>query len=884
MKVRFLVIFFYLSGQNDLYYNSFLVYENDDTCKKTKTAAQRQKAFRDKMSIEEKKIYNERESKRRSEARKLAKENYSLTLTENKDTLIEGIYTCQIVKIKNLPIFSLKDHQVSYDQISLNSISPAQNVFRPGYFETQILEYCAVHALNNVLQNNVFSVELMNRISIGLSKIEPNQNFFNPNSGDYSTEVIDQALQENGFNFVLRENFDRDSFQSDVNSGQPFMCIITQDTHHYSARRFQISGQIWIFDSKLPFPVMDSAILENQLLFNILKHFDQGHIQRAPQVLILLESGRAACLVVPNFIIYKCPKIIDFALPFIADAQMTVLHRPNQCGSAGKCADKISSRIFKFKKPLNNSVESNVILTSSTPLQNSKISSISVTKLTPEQIREKNNLSHLKKYELDKLKTVFYQPSFFHNFKNNISSVNCLNNIFQCEKFCYNDLSALSRDVSDLNQTKDFAIDIILILLKNTNINYIRPCVQVFKNKILSKNVFFAFFSYKGAFYSLIRFKTDDFVWLFDSSLDYPVLDGNLKHNSVLAAILDSTFNLNNTVFLDILDSQLKFKEVSQPPVVIGQTNSPLKSLIRGYQTVYNTSQRALARLSEKKRLLDVSVIYKSKEKIKQNKKISNDKNILFIPCFFEKQSTQGEYCGVNAINNLFQFNMVQSNTLINFGIGKSKLAAHRGVELFRYKNPRGKFHSSLLLMFIEEVLKCKTLTLHRKSHYDDKLNSKEPIMLLITQYDHHYSARRFEKDGELWVFDSLHPYGRGIKDADNLLITNLSYQMEYNLEKPIVLQVDITHETPLRQFDSFYVDFDCSKEIKKPKEFVFKFQLDVPLCSSSILPPSPLSHLNTSDTVFIDSSENNIINDSFNIFSQEGHDYFAPTTNDFTV
>ena len=70
----------------------FSAYENEETCKKTKTAAQRQKAFRDKMSIEEKKIYNERESKRKYEARKLAKEKKSLTLTENNSTLIEGLF------------------------------------------------------------------------------------------------------------------------------------------------------------------------------------------------------------------------------------------------------------------------------------------------------------------------------------------------------------------------------------------------------------------------------------------------------------------------------------------------------------------------------------------------------------------------------------------------------------------------------------------------------------------------------------------------------------------------------------------------------------------------------------------------------------------------
>ncbi len=94
-------------------------------------------------------------------------------------------------------------------------------------------------------------------------------------------------------------------------------------------------------------------------------------------------------------------------------------------------------------------------------------------------------------------------------------------------------MRALSSDVKYINQTIDFSIDLLLMLLKTMNINYIRPSVEVFKNYVLSKNVFFAFFLYKGAFYSAIRFKPEEYIWLFDSSLDYPVLDGNLKHNSV---------------------------------------------------------------------------------------------------------------------------------------------------------------------------------------------------------------------------------------------------------------------------------------------------------------------------------------------------------------
>jgi hypothetical protein len=156
--------------------------------------------------------------------------------------------------------------------------------------------------------------------------------------------------------------------------------------------------------------------------------------------------------------------------------------------------------------------------------------------------------------------------------------------------------------------------------------------------------------------------------------------------------------------------------------------------------------------------------------------------------------------------------------------------------------------------MFIEEVLKCKTKTLHRKNHFDEKLMSKEPLMLLITQYDHHYSARRFEKDGDLFIFDSLHPYGRGIKDVENTLLICLSYQMENNIEKPIVLQVEATHETPLRHFESLYVNYDCSKELRNPKVFKFRFEHDVPSSlfhnveSSSL---TPLSDIGSIDMEF---------------------------------
>jgi hypothetical protein len=678
-----------------------------------------------------------------------------------------------------------------------------------------------------MFQNKIFTIDVMNRTAIAMSLIDSDHNRFNQESGDYNNDVIDQVLRENGFEFVQREDFDRNTFESSVNSGVPFMCIITQDTHHYSARRFSQDSCIWIFDSKLPFPVMDSSILEKQLLFNILKHFDHGHIQRVPQILLVLNSGKAASVVVPEFKIYNSLTRIEYSLPFLADPQLTVLHRPNQCSVVTKIQP---IKVYKFKKPsnLNSQCSKNKVETLS------KISSIKITKLTTEQVKERNRISHLEKYKLAKSKRLFKHPSFFSKCKNSFSIVNSLNNIYQKQIFSNdNFIFSIQNDSNDANSTTNMAI--LLSFLKENAFNIRMPTSECLQNIVGSKEIFVAIFVYNQLFYSVIRFDFDESIWIFDTSLEDPFVDQTTATNSIILALSYSPMHLKNTVLLDINSLQeTSYVERAIEPLNIYSTNSPLKPLLREYEQPLNTKIRAPARLSDQKRMHDWSINYKSNEKLKSHRDISIANNFIIIPCFFEKQNSQGEFCGVNAINNLFQYNIVQNNTMINFGIGKSKLPAHKGIELFRYKNPRGKFHSSLLLMYIEEVLKCKTKTFHRKNHFDEKLVSKEPLMLLITQYDHHYSARRFEKDGDLFIFDSLHPFSRGITDKENKLLTCLSYQMENNIQKPIVLQVEATLETPLRNFESVYVNYDCSKELKKPKVFKFRFENDVPLSFKS--------------------------------------------------
>ena len=145
---------------------------------------------------------------------------------------------------------------------------------RPGYFEQQFKQNCAVHALNNMIQCELFSSEFLNICAEYLTKnVNKNSKFkivhYDAN-GNYDTEVIETALTRNGFKF---ENLFLENLDEYFNNNEPFMFIITYFNHHFSARRFTQNGDIWIFDSEMEAAIIDSSIKGEQLqvcLYNLI--------------------------------------------------------------------------------------------------------------------------------------------------------------------------------------------------------------------------------------------------------------------------------------------------------------------------------------------------------------------------------------------------------------------------------------------------------------------------------------------------------------------------------------------------------------------------------------------------------------------------------------
>lgn len=327
---------------------------------------------------------------------------------------------------------------------------------------------------------------------------------------------------------------------------------------------------------------------------------------------------------------------------------------------------------------------------------------------------------------------------------------------------------------------------------------------------------------YELRYFAVSRFAKDNSIWIFDSKLSGPILE-NSNFPSILYYLSLSPNILEETVIFPFgLIGNIRFVEQNQKPLSMRSSKSLLNCLI-------NSSMRSIARTDTEKRQHDLVIKKMSWER--RNSVIrANESSLISKPCFFEEQSNKGEFSGVHAINNLFQYNAVQINSMFNFGKSKSKLPSFKNIELYRLKSPRGKFHSKLIETYLIEILKCKLKILEKK----ENILSKKPIMLLICDLDHFYSARRFEENGDMWIFDSLHPYKRGIKNVGDTLVSSLCNIFESGLQKPLVMEVAFTNETNERRFESYYMVGDISKENKKLKDFKFSFEVEN-VCNKNI-------------------------------------------------
>jgi hypothetical protein len=155
-----------------------------------------------------------------------------------------------------------------------------QNTFDqiPVYFESQSEHLCGKHALNNLVQYNMFDVETLVKIAKDLKAIQliqyPQDDIIYYTEyprGNFTTHVIEKALIDKGFEATI---LNRVQLELQINNCQPIMLIITHLKHHFSARRFEENGDLWIFDSFANGPVKDK---ESFSMFDLLiKHLDYG--------------------------------------------------------------------------------------------------------------------------------------------------------------------------------------------------------------------------------------------------------------------------------------------------------------------------------------------------------------------------------------------------------------------------------------------------------------------------------------------------------------------------------------------------------------------------------------------------------------------------------
>ena len=75
-------------------------------------------------------------------------------------------------------------------------ISPSLSTCESLYHETQLLELCGLHALNNALQRRVFAKKDLDEIALHLYEMEKTitdhyieNEYFNPESGNYNLSV-----------------------------------------------------------------------------------------------------------------------------------------------------------------------------------------------------------------------------------------------------------------------------------------------------------------------------------------------------------------------------------------------------------------------------------------------------------------------------------------------------------------------------------------------------------------------------------------------------------------------------------------------------------------------------------------------------------------------
>ena len=230
---------------------------------------------------------------------------------------------------------------------------------RPSYFETQYLEYCAIHAMNNLFQQKMITIEFMNRVSLDMNLVDKDTNRFSVTTGNYNNDVIEKALELYGFIIEPRWQFNLNNFANMVDSGVPFMIIITQENHHYSLRRFTKASEIWLFDSKMPLPIAETS---QHFLHHIKKQYTSTHIQSVPQIIYVFENGYATQLPRAEFKIYSIIDTTVYQIPSYQKYQfMSITSSDIESNNKTFNPDSNSKNISLFNSNLAGNNESSML-------------------------------------------------------------------------------------------------------------------------------------------------------------------------------------------------------------------------------------------------------------------------------------------------------------------------------------------------------------------------------------------------------------------------------------------------------------------------------------------------------------------------------------------
>ena len=150
----------------------------------------------------------------------------------------------------------------------------------PRYFEEQEGFFCAKHALNNVLQQRLFVKEDFLASAEQLKQKDDLIHCYE--NGFFDTEVIEDVLTQKGIQSALVSS---DTFDLYLNHNDVVSLVVTHKQHHYSARRFIINGNIWLFES-----LNQKPIVCNLLFDRLRREIEKSSVLDAPQLLVIFPN------------------------------------------------------------------------------------------------------------------------------------------------------------------------------------------------------------------------------------------------------------------------------------------------------------------------------------------------------------------------------------------------------------------------------------------------------------------------------------------------------------------------------------------------------------------------------------------------------------------